>query len=100
MKPLWTVNIGTPRSRFILITSAAQGSRKRPSPKKLNFAESPREQIKDLILHPCSEEASLQNRIEENAPVRRLKSFGDQSSNLSVLISAPLLREEGVICLY
>lgn len=95
-KPLWTVNIGNATITIHpdYVRAITQGNRKSLIVEKLNFGESPREQIKELI-YTLYEEAALQNRADEKVRTEIKASFMTNRVTLPVPISA-LLREEGI----
>lgn len=95
-KPLWTVNIGNATITIHpdYVRAITQGSRKSLIVEKLNFGESPREQIKELI-YILYEEAALQNRADEKVRTEIKASFMTNRVTLPVPISSPL-REEGI----
>jgi len=95
-KPLWKVEIG---NATVMIhpdytRTETNGSRTSLIVEKLNFGESPREQIKDLI-YSLYEEAALQNRSDSNVRTEIKASFMTNERTLSVPISAPA-KEEGI----
>ncbi|HMS42146.1 MAG TPA: PD-(D/E)XK nuclease family protein [Pyrinomonadaceae bacterium] len=95
-KPLWKVEIG---NATVMIhpdytRTETNGSRTSLIVEKLNFGESPREQIKDLI-YSLYEEAALQNRSDSNVRTEIKASFMTNERTLSVPISAPA-KQEGI----